>query len=439
MRTKLFISHATPADNKFAAWLAARLELHGYDVWVDIRALDPAVDFWNTIETTIRDSTVKFLFVATKESVLGNRDGVKKEMAVADRVRKGGLPEFIVPLRVDDVSFDDFPVEIVRLNAIDFNGDWGDGLIKLLDYLDKQGVAKTKTTSEQMDEVLQRWKAITKSVNVVSLPRKDHYYSNLFPTTLPKFLYIYDDTKVEDCLKKLHKPYKKNGPVIITFVCPVCMQRYYGNDVRSQALNVRKLLDDNPEVTAFGCIINQARNDLVKLVNWELGELLYQNGLRKYKPTIDKQSKRRYFFKRGIKSKRDEHSHPKALSGDYRGKYWHFAQSAFYTKLPYEGAIFRSHLLFTESNDEPISDALQVKARRSKGKLFFNNEWRNLLQAAMFSHAKGNENITLNVCCEQSQLTIRRTPYTFTADKGYIEPSVDPAVLYKEELADDDE
>ncbi len=165
MRTKLFISHATPTDNKFAAWLAARLELHRYDVWVDIRALDPAVDFWDTIESTIREGSIKFLFVATRESILGNRDGVKKELAVADRVRKAGSTDFIVPLRVDDVSFDDFPVEIVRQNAIDFNGDWGEGLIKLLDYLEKQNVSKTKSVSEQMGEALQRWKTATESNN----------------------------------------------------------------------------------------------------------------------------------------------------------------------------------------------------------------------------------------------------------------------------------
>jgi hypothetical protein len=386
MRTKLFISHATPTDNKFAAWLAARLELHGYDVWVDIRELDPAVDFWNTIESTIRENSIKFLFVATRDSVLGNRDGIKKELAVADRVRKAGNPDFVVPLRVDDVSFDDFPVEIVRQNGIDFNGDWGEGLIKLLDYLEKQGIPKTKPVSDQMGKALQRWKTATESNNVVSLPKDDNYYSNLFPVTLPEMLYIYDDVKIEDSLKKQHKPYKKNGFVIITFVCPDCMKSYYDGDVNCQTVNVRDLLNGNAETIVFGSEMRNLRNDLVNLVNWELGELLYKSGMRKYKPSLNKHSKTKYFFRRGVKSKRHDLSRAKALSGAYKGKFWHFAQSSFYTEFPYEGAIFRSHLLFTESNDEPFTDPLQIKARRSKGKLFFNNDWRNLLQAAMFSH-----------------------------------------------------
>ena len=65
---KIFISHATPDDNEFAAWLATKLELHGYDVWVDIHKLNPATDFWKTIESTIRNDAVKFLFAATKVS-----------------------------------------------------------------------------------------------------------------------------------------------------------------------------------------------------------------------------------------------------------------------------------------------------------------------------------------------------------------------------------
>ncbi len=88
MRTTLFISHATPADNEFAAWLAAKLQLHGYRVWVDIKELDPATDFWKTIETAIRDDSIKFLFVVTSASIGGKRDGVMKELAIADRVRK---------------------------------------------------------------------------------------------------------------------------------------------------------------------------------------------------------------------------------------------------------------------------------------------------------------------------------------------------------------
>ena len=79
MKDTVFISHATPDDNIFAAWLATKLELCGYKVWVDLNNLNPSVDFWETIDKTIRENTIKFIFIASKTSCDARRDGIKKE------------------------------------------------------------------------------------------------------------------------------------------------------------------------------------------------------------------------------------------------------------------------------------------------------------------------------------------------------------------------
>ena len=81
MKDTIFISHATPTDNIFATWLATKLELCGYKVWVDLNDLAPSVDFWNTIDQTIRNDAVKFIFVMSNASIDPNRDGVQKELA----------------------------------------------------------------------------------------------------------------------------------------------------------------------------------------------------------------------------------------------------------------------------------------------------------------------------------------------------------------------
>jgi hypothetical protein len=112
-----------------------------------------------------------------------------KELAVADRVRKTN-PDFIVPLRADDVSFDDFPVEILRQNAITFTHDWATGLINLLEYLDKQDIPKTSMISD-MNYAVSRWKEINTFKTFAPIRSKDHYYSNLFPCELPNSLIIY--------------------------------------------------------------------------------------------------------------------------------------------------------------------------------------------------------------------------------------------------------
>ena len=94
MKDTIFISHATPTDNIFATWLATKLELCGYKVWVDLNDLAPSVDFWNTIDQTIRNNAVKFIFVMSNASIDPNRDGVQKELAVADKIRRQN-PNFI--------------------------------------------------------------------------------------------------------------------------------------------------------------------------------------------------------------------------------------------------------------------------------------------------------------------------------------------------------
>ena len=110
MKDIIFISHATPSDNTFAVWLATKLELCGYKVWVDVNNLSPSVDFWNTNDQTNRTEEIKFIFVASRASIDPNRDGVQKELAVADKVRRQ-TPNFIIPVRIDNISFSEFPVE----------------------------------------------------------------------------------------------------------------------------------------------------------------------------------------------------------------------------------------------------------------------------------------------------------------------------------------
>ena len=215
MKDTVFISHATPADNTFAAWLATKLELCGYNVWVDINNLSPSVDFWNTIEQTIRNEAVKFIFVASAASIDSGRDGVQKELAVADKVRRQ-FPNFIVPVRIDDINFNDFPVEILRLNAIDFYNDWAKGLDALLKHFSDENIPKLNSNSGSQ-YYLDRWYTSQASFRSQITDDMDEYCSNLFPVELPRSVYIYRSEDVVDLLKERHIPMKVNKKVTITF------------------------------------------------------------------------------------------------------------------------------------------------------------------------------------------------------------------------------
>ena len=60
-RDTIFISHSTPQDNEFSIWIASRLELLGYKVWVDKNGLLGGERFWPTIQKAI-DRSIKILW-----------------------------------------------------------------------------------------------------------------------------------------------------------------------------------------------------------------------------------------------------------------------------------------------------------------------------------------------------------------------------------------
>ena len=221
MKDTIFISHATPTDNIFATWLATKLELCGYKVWVDLNDLAPSVDFWNTIDQTIRNNAVKFIFVMSNTSIDPNRDGVQKELAVADKIRRQN-PNFIVPVRIDNVSYNDLPVEILRLNAIDFYNDWAKGLETLLKYLNDENIVKVMSNTDSQ-HYIDRWFSSQTKLRSQTVDNEDEYCSNLFALDLPESVFIYKREDVEEALTTRHIPMKKNKKVIVTFACNKCI------------------------------------------------------------------------------------------------------------------------------------------------------------------------------------------------------------------------
>ena len=340
MKNTLFISHATPADNSFAIWLATKLELYGYKVWVDANDLDPSVDFWNTIESTIRNDAIKFIFVASNTSIYQTGDGVKKELAVADRIRRQDS-EFVVPVRIDGVDFNDFPVELVRLNAIDFNGDWGNGLSKLLKYLGDQSIEKPNTTNDSQ-YMVDRWQKSQSPFRSLITDDEDRYFGNLFPVELPPYVYIYKRTdELEGALKQRHIPHKTIKGIVVSFACDKCIGEWLGSSVENERLETQKVLGElaAPSYHLGQQVVNLLR-DVISLINWSLSELFYQHKLRRYKTDSEKKSRSVYYFPYGVKARRSTNSRAKQLSGKYKNtRRWHYGLSAYYSKYPMNGVI----------------------------------------------------------------------------------------------------
>ena len=90
MRDTIFISHATPEDNDFTIWLASRLQLLGYKVWIDRKGLLGGEKFWQEIDQIIRNQAAKFLMVYSNYICYPGqpgklKDGIYKEYSLAGR------------------------------------------------------------------------------------------------------------------------------------------------------------------------------------------------------------------------------------------------------------------------------------------------------------------------------------------------------------------
>jgi hypothetical protein len=137
----IFISHANPEDNMIAQWLSLQLAKEGYPVWCDLTKLLGGEDVWKNAEEAIRKGAIRFLYLLSKTSNV--KDGPRMELSVARAAQKErGISNFIIPLKIDNLDYSSFNIEIKRLIAIDFANSWATGLQQLLEIFSKNGLKK---------------------------------------------------------------------------------------------------------------------------------------------------------------------------------------------------------------------------------------------------------------------------------------------------------
>src|SRR5205814_905544 len=115
----------------------------GYRVWAELFDSTGGSPFWSDIESVIREQAVKVISVVSKNSVATDRRGFRNELALADaRGRSLGDNQFVIPVRLDDISIEDFPAQLSQLHYVDFAKNWGEGCLELIETLEKLGVMK---------------------------------------------------------------------------------------------------------------------------------------------------------------------------------------------------------------------------------------------------------------------------------------------------------
>jgi hypothetical protein len=259
MRDTLFIGHANPQDNEFAIWLYSRMRLEKYKVWCDLNDLIGGErDFWSEIQNVIKNAACKYLLVFSKHTF--TKDGVQDEYEYARSIAKESeLKDFVIPLRIDNVPFNE-RIGINRYNVIDFSGgSWLPGLRKLFLKLARDQVPKSTESAPRISDWILN---IQPGRNAGLVNQREKYYSNWWPINeLPPKMYLFKysfESQAEAIIKE-----GSSYPVV-----------RHGNYLASFEQNIKRVSEKNNNIANFKSVLDRicsrfaAEHNVVRSKGW---------------------------------------------------------------------------------------------------------------------------------------------------------------------------
>lgn len=408
-------------------------------------------DWWKDIETSIREHSCKFLYLASKKSV--TKPGVLRELDLAL-----SIPEppnrFIVPIRADSVPYGAFPRDIgSKLNAVDFSKGWAPGLAKLLELLAEDGVPTRPEGSRAL--VADFWRTSYPAQEGVR-QNSESYTSNWFPLdALPSEINFHHVglTKQKIETAKFEYPTERNGEYLVSFASASTLARGPGmrrmRITETKAVAVEQFIGGKTEFVEVR--ENEAHKHLISILRSAWEKALPSYGFRPYELAnghfcfwlpqgfvkndeatylgVDGKMRRRALV--GIKNFR-------AADGEIKKiRYWHFAVQARALLRPVRAFAVRAHVVFTEDGQTPIdSSARQHSARRSQCKAWWNDDWRDRMLAAVahLGGASGRIRLPLG---QEVDVFVGTRPLAFESPVSY-EPTGNKIVEDLPEDAEDD-
>lgn len=451
MRKKIFISHATPEDNDFTIWLASRLELLGYEVWIDKNGLVGGEKFWETIDNVIRNEAIKFLLVYSKnifqKDTYGNptagklKDGVYKEFSFAESIGKqNNINDFIVMLNIDASNYNLF-IGADRLNQIPFYENWANGFKQLEKKLQKDNVQKTK---QELKTDFGSWYEQQFVTNSAITPKSELYYTNWWTINkLPEHFFLYQFQSLEQASiiakQFLDYPVSKITNYLSSFEeTKEFTVNQDNNAFIIKPLNIFKIKVTDVligfESSSFPTH-RDSENHFKKLLKEVFHKIMKNRGMFWYEMSNKRLAY--YYTPANLCSLKTKFQYPyrknnkfktKNLLGKHKslGK-WHYAVSVKPILSPVLAFSLKSHITFTTDgfnvlkNDKNETDSNKIHSqRRSKGKRMFNEEWRDLF-LAFIDALKKDDRIEIGL---SSNFTLEMpiTSQIYWADFGYFDP-----------------
>ena len=405
-RDTVFISHATPHDNDFVRWLGTRLTGYGYKVWADLFELKGGNPFWSTIEEALRHHACKMIFVVSKASVNPSRTGTLNELSVADALKKQVKDDsFIIPVKIDATAFSEFPIQIHRLNAIDFSAGWGAKLAELLDTLECAGVPKAD--GDQHVE-FERWHATMTHISTIVEAASEKVLTNLLPITrMPSSISFYeyngDNTRIAAVMKASDIPHGMFNRHIISIAAMSEIQERLPPSF-TLAVRAHAPLDkflDGAVADPSSPVKDEARKMVTSLLRQHIESHLKRRGLKEFTTSTGSA----FYFPSGLVQNdkvpylaaSGRRTNKNVVGRSERNKvYWHLAMKVNVVLGPPLIVRLKPYICFSEDGTIAIDDAKRTSAiRRRFCKNWWNPHWRQLLEAFCTFLSDGKETIEI--------------------------------------------
>lgn len=414
-RDCVFISHATPEDNRFVSWLGAKLSGLGYEVWADIFRLRGGADWSRDLELALRTKARKMLLVCTPSGL--EKPGVRAEIEMATLLAKQlGDTQFIIPLRLEpyEPTF-----RIANFQYIDFTRGWAAGLAELSTLLAELNVPATGGTVPAQTWLEEHARGSTRLVakteplmaNWLKLrnsPRHIRFYDT--PGGIP--LDVFQS-------RTAHKwpivPFRSG---VLGFSAP------HLRDAESPVdYNIEPPRVETSDFMSSGWPELGVRPDEAKRAITDLASQAFDAACRARSLRGDAGANGRVSWWGDIKTvpltrvafdwgyRRGS----RQIVGQSRGIHWHLGIQAQMRTWPVEHLRLRPRIVFTANGMDPVEDKAQAHTlRRKVTKSWRNAKWRDMLCAYLWWFTGGQAELSLAVG-ERQYLIFSVPPMQFSA------------------------
>ena len=420
-RDTILITHANPEDNAFAIWLASRLTMAGYKVWVDVRSLRGGQDFWKIIDDQLRDHAIKQIVLVSSNI---KKPGVQKELAMGDARGKAlGDPDFMIPIRLENVAHGDFPPELIRRNSYDAFPNWASVLPPLFETLCDANVRRGPHFG---DGILNDLIRAQEQGRLAVHRAPETLLSNWFELAadLPKLRLFASGgtaTQFEAWQKTTGIPIVQHSGLAATFCDP---ETFATAGLNPPTLTARFWIPFADLISGKGIDPfpnrEEARKAAVNLLRQHWDMAMRKKGLLPFEYASGQMG---WFFPDGLVEGAvklvlpNGHKINRVVSGKFKEKRWHLCLIALPRLWPRPMLRIHANVALSLNGKDPLPGDQTQKIRVRLTKSWWNDRWRDMLMAGMGWLADGEA--TLELGSGDEALGLSSFPLTFEIPVSY--------------------